>query len=138
MCAHIIMPNHWYLLLKTHYDGDLALFLQILTQGHTQIVHHRVRTIGTGHLYQGRYESFVVEGDAHFITVLCYIERNAVHAGLVQFSEGWQWGSGFHRVHNTTRASVLSTELPVDVPPDYTTWTNDPTGDIEAEIVRTR
>ena len=59
--AYVIMPNHWHLLLKTYEDGALARFMQLPTQAHTQFVHVQRKTIGSGHLYQGRYKSFVVD-----------------------------------------------------------------------------
>ena len=42
---------------------------------------HRV---GYGHLYQGRYKSFPVEGDEHFYQLVRYVERNALRAGSVE------------------------------------------------------
>ena len=52
---------------------------------HTHAMRWRVaqRTVGYGHLYQGRFQSFPVQSAEHLLTVLRYIERNAVGAGLV-------------------------------------------------------
>ena len=35
-----------------------------------------------GHLFQGRFEARVIEGDEHFITVCEYVFDNPVRAGL--------------------------------------------------------
>ena len=42
------------------------------------------RRVGYGHLYQGRYKSFPIEGDEHFYQVVRYVERNALRQNLVR------------------------------------------------------
>ena len=37
-------------------------------------------TVGEGHLYQGRFKSFPVQGDGHFLVVCRYVERYALQA----------------------------------------------------------
>ncbi len=53
--------------------------------------------MGEGHLYQGTYKSFPVEGDEHFYAVCRYVERNALRAKLVARAEDWPWGSLWQR-----------------------------------------
>jgi putative transposase len=36
-----------------------------------------------GHVWQGRFRDFAIQEDDHLLTVLRYIERNPVRAGLV-------------------------------------------------------
>ena len=59
--AYCLMPNHWHLVLYPRADGDLAKFLQRITLTHTQRYHAQTRTVGYGHIYQGRYKSLPVE-----------------------------------------------------------------------------
>ena len=66
MLAYCLMPNHWHLVLHPREDGDLSRFLQLVTLTHTQRYHARTRTVGYGHVYQGRYKSFPVEWDGPF------------------------------------------------------------------------
>lgn len=96
--AYVVMPNHWHLLLRPKQDGDLSRALQWLGTTHTRRVHAHTKTIGGGHLYQGRYKSFLVQGDKHFLTVLKYIERNPVRAKLAPTVQQWKWGSTYRRV----------------------------------------
>ncbi len=84
LLAYGLMPNHFHLLLWPREDGDLSTFMCWLTMTHTQRWHAHHRTAGTGHLYQGRYESFPVQSDEHPPTVCRYVERNALSANLVQ------------------------------------------------------
>ena len=64
-----------------------------LTLTHTQRWHTHRQTVGTGHLYQGRFKSFVVHTDEHLLTVGRYVERNGLRAGLVERAEAWRWSS---------------------------------------------
>lgn len=81
VCAYCVMPTHWHLVLWPRDDGDLARFMQWLTITHVRRwVEHR-HEVGMGHVYQGRYKSFPVQGDGHFLAVARYVERNALRAG---------------------------------------------------------
>ena len=65
--AYCLMPNHWHLVLHTYEDNDLSNFLHWVTLTHTQRWHAHYKSIGYGHLYQGRYKSFPVQKDGHFL-----------------------------------------------------------------------
>jgi putative transposase len=136
--AYVIMPNHWHLLLKTYEDGALSRFIQILMQAHTQIVRIQTRSIGAGHLYQGRYKSFVIDTDTYFDGALKYIERNPVRAGLAPKAEHWQWGSAYHRIYATKYAKLINADLPADLPTDYAAWINVATSPSEIDAQRLR
>jgi putative transposase len=60
---------------------------------HTARYHAHYQTVGEGHVYQGRYKSFPIEEDVHFLTACRYVERNALAARLVLRAEDWRWGS---------------------------------------------
>ena len=123
--AYVVMPNHWHLLLYPRKDGDLARALHWLTTSHVRRHHTRNKTIGHGHLYQGSYKSFLIQDDAHLLTVLKYIERNAVCAKLCDSAQEWRWGSAHHRINATKQRRLLATS-PVPLPKDYLQWINDP------------
>ncbi|MCR4279313.1 MAG: transposase [Candidatus Zambryskibacteria bacterium] len=123
--AYVIMPNHWHLLLYPRNSGDLSKALQWLSTSHAVRHHTRKGTIGGGHLYQGRYKSFLVEKDSHFLAVLKYIERNPARAKLCKRVEDWKWGSAYRRAKGAP-GSMLLAESPIDLPRDYKKWINQP------------
>ena len=41
----------------------------------------------SGHIWQGRFKAFPIQGDDHPLAVLRDIERNALRAGLVERAE---------------------------------------------------
>jgi putative transposase len=132
--GYVIMPNHWHLLVYPKHDGDLSVFMQWITLTHTQQYHAKAKTIGYGHLYQGRYRAFLVEKDSYLLAVLKYIERNPVRAKLSTLVQSWQWGSGYRRISGTADSKKLLAELPSALPKNYRSWVNtaDKSDDIEA------
>src|SRR5487761_154987 len=93
LTAYCVMPNHWHLLLWPRGDAELSETLRWLTVTHTQRWHAAHRTAGTGPLYQGRFKSFPIEEDEHLLSVLRYVERNALRGNLVSEAESWPWSS---------------------------------------------
>src|SRR5260221_8107917 len=91
--AWCLMPNHWHLLLWPRNDGDLSNYMRLVTLTHAQRLHAYRVSAGTGHVYQGRFKSFVVQDDPHFLTVARYVEANALRANLVRRAEEWRWSS---------------------------------------------
>jgi len=102
------MPNHWHLVLCTLNDGDLSTFMHKLTNTHTRRVHTITQTVGTGPLYQGRYKSFLVDSNEYLMTVIRYVERNPVRAGLVKFAEDWR--RGLELMETVSRKRLLPTK----------------------------
>lgn len=122
--AYTIMPNHWHLVLSPKNDGDLTTFMQRVTNSHTRKVHSLTKTNGTGHLYQGRYKSFLVESNDYLLTLIKYVERNPVRAKLAKKCEDWQWGSAYRRIQGTKEEKKLIDSPPTDLPLHYSSWIN--------------
>lgn len=120
--AYALMPNHWHLLLYPEHDGDIATFMHWLTTTHATRYHAGQKTIGGGHVYQGRYKSFLVDTDSYFLAVLKYIERNPVRAKLVKLPELWKWGSAYRRIEGSKEAKSLLAAPPVPLPHQYKKW----------------
>jgi putative transposase len=90
--ADQLMPNHWHLVLRPHRDGELSQFLRWVTATHTMRYHAHDHTSGEGHVYRGRFKSFPVQDDEHFLTVCRDVERNARRADLVKRGRGLEMG----------------------------------------------
>ena len=132
LLAYCILSNHWHLVLWPFHDGDLSEYLRWLTVTHTQRWHAHRHTAGTGALYQGRFKSFPVQADEHFLALCRYVERNPLRANLVKQAETWRWGSLWHRVHGT--ADRLLAPWPVAIPSVWVEHVNAPQS--ESELAR--
>jgi putative transposase len=117
--AFTLMPNHWHLLLWPKVDGDLTAFCRWMTHTHSMRWHAHYHTSGTGHIYQGRFQSFPVQADEHFYTVCRYVERNPLRAGLVRRAEAWRWSSLWRRLHGDERPGPLLAAWPLPMPENW-------------------
>jgi putative transposase len=134
--AYCLLPNHWHFVLWPSADGELTEFLRWLTHTHTQRWHAHYHTAGTGHLYQGRFRAFPVQEDEHLYTVLRYVERNALRAGLVQRAEAWRWCSLWRRQTGAEAPRTLLHPWPVPLPQDWVERVNRPETAAELDAVR--
>jgi putative transposase len=89
--AYCLMPNHFHLALWPREDGDLSRWMHWLLTTHVgrYLRHYH----SSGHIWQGRFKAFPTEADEHLLTILRYIERNPLRAGLVDRAEAWPWSS---------------------------------------------
>ncbi len=123
-----LMKNHWHFMVWPRTDEEVTAFFRWLA--HTHAMRWRVahRSVGGGHLYQGRFKAFPVESGSSVLTVCRHVERNALSAGAVKRAEDWRWGSLWLRHHSTlddhTRAlrRMLSAG-PMGRWPDLKRWT---------------
>lgn len=122
--AYVIMPNHFHLVLYPKKDGDLTAFMQRVSNSHTRKVHALTKTNGSGHLYQGRYKSFLVESNNYLLALMKYVERNPVRAKLSSVCEDWQWGSAYRRLKGTPKERLLIDLPPTELPTRYSAWIN--------------
>jgi putative transposase len=104
--AWCVMPNHFHLVLWPGKDGDLSRYVRWVTNTHTKRWRAHTRTTGHGALYQGRFKSFPCQSDHHYVTVLRYVERNPLRAGLVTRAADWPWSSHARRAHDRPRRAV--------------------------------
>jgi putative transposase len=134
--SYCVMPNHWHLLLWPREDGELSEVMRWLTVTHTQRWHAHYHTSGTGPLYQGRFKSFPVESDEHYLTVARYVERNALRANLVERAQDWRWSSLWRQRARDKSLGKLLTEWPVPRPSDWTRRVNRPLTEGELDSLR--
>jgi REP element-mobilizing transposase RayT len=88
--AYTLMDNHYHLLLKTH-RANLSKGMQWLGVTFTRRFNNK--HVRSGHLFQGRFKSIIVENDAYLMQLSFYIHRNPLRAGIVQRLTDYKWSS---------------------------------------------
>ena len=134
--SYCIMPNHWHLVLYPKQDGDLQKFMAWLSMTHTQRWHSQHKTIGHGHLYQGRYKSFPIQTNEYLLQLFRYVERNALRAKLVKKAEDWKWSSLYVREKEDKDQKKILDKWPIDMPKNYIKLINEPQTNTELESLR--
>jgi putative transposase len=112
--AYCLMPNHFHLLVVPKTKKALSRFMQWVMTSHVRFYHKKNAT--SGHIWQGRYKSFIVEQESYYISVLRYIEANAKRAGLVEKAQDWNYSSLHERV---LKSRVLLNKPYIELPDDW-------------------
>ena len=88
--AYCLMRNHYHLLAETPW-ANLCSGMRQLNGVYAQLFN--LRHGREGHLFQGRYKSFIVEKDSYLLELCRYIVLNPVRAVIVSSPEQWPWSS---------------------------------------------
>ena len=133
LLAWCLMPNHWHLVVQAGKGTNLSTWMQWVTVTHTHRWHAHTHSAGEGPLYQGRFKSFPVQQDGHFLTLCRYVEANARRAKLVKRAEAWRWSSLWVRRNRQSALTRWLRPWPVDRPRNWLAAVNRP---IEKEALQ--
>jgi putative transposase len=92
MLALCAMPNHFHLVVRPRGGhDDLSRWMHRLLTTHVRryLTHYG----HSGHVWQGRFKAFATQDDEPLLTLVRYVGRNPLRAGLVSRAEGWPWSS---------------------------------------------
>ena len=92
--AYCLMPNHVHLAIQVG-EMPASRIVQNLAFRYTRAFNRRMRRVG--HLFQGRFRSRVVDGNAYLLELVRYIHLNPVRSGLVRDPSAWPWSG--HRAY---------------------------------------
>lgn len=132
LLAACLMPTHFHFVVATTGERDISRWMQWLLTTHAH--RHHLRHGSTGRVWQGRFKAFPIKQDLHLLTVMRYVERNALRAGLVRRAERWRWGSLSWRAGNSTGPWLSAP--PIGLPRDWLAIVNAPQTPAELESLR--
>src|SRR5512139_1372267 len=104
-----LLPNHFHAVLQPQEPQHLSRFMHWWLTSHVRRYHRHYRS--SGHVWQGRFKSFPIQQDEHFLTVMRYVLLNPVRAALVAAAGAWPWSSLHY--------PGLLDAWPVATPPDW-------------------
>lgn len=84
------MTNHMHALVRVA-EHPLGKFMHCIATRYSRYRHKALDT--SGHLFERRYKGKLVDVDAYFLTLLRYIHRNPVKAGIVNDPSEYRWSS---------------------------------------------
>ncbi len=88
--AYCLMTNHYHLLIETP-DANLSQGMRQLNGIYTQWINREYGR--TGHVFQGRFKSILIQKESHLLEVARYVVLNPVRAGLARNPHDWRWSS---------------------------------------------
>jgi len=134
--AYCLMNNHWHLVLWPTRGGDLSRFIGWLCSTHVRRWRAHRESVGQGHLYQGRFKSFIVQRDEHLLTLLRYVEANPLRAAIVRRAEDWLWSS-FGTGVGADGVRVQLHPWPIERPRNWSAIVNAQLDDVVLKGIRT-
>jgi len=106
--AYVLMNNHYHLLIRTQ-RANLTKAMHWF--GVTYTTRFNYQHSRSGHLFQGRYKSILVQNDAYMMLLSCYIHRNPLRSGIVKRLADYPWSSYRAYAYGRKVPAWLSTEL---------------------------
>ena len=106
--AYVLMNNHYHLLIRTNQD-NLSKSMQWV--GTTYTRRFNLKHFRSGHLFQGRFKSILVQNAAYLMQLSCYIHRNPLRAGLVKRLVDYRWSSYRTYAYKASHTKWLNKDL---------------------------
>jgi REP-associated tyrosine transposase len=88
--SYCLMGNHYHLVVETP-QPTLATGMHRLNHAYARWFNQR--TGRSGHAFDARYGSILVESEAHELELMRYVVANPVLAGICRHPELWPWSS---------------------------------------------
>lgn len=88
--AYVLISNHYHILLKT-IEPNLSKSMQWLGTTYTRRFNNRHHV--SGHLFQGRFKSIVIQNDAYLMQLSYYIHCNPLRAKMIERLIDYDWSS---------------------------------------------
>lgn len=89
--CYCLMPNHFHFLVKQLKDSGISIFMSQLCNSYTKYFNTKYPRVGP--LFQGKFQSVLIETDEQLIHLSRYIHLNPIVSGLVKNLDDWPWSS---------------------------------------------
>ncbi|WP_422484918.1 REP-associated tyrosine transposase [Gudongella sp. DL1XJH-153] len=111
--AYCLMTNHIHLLVK---EGQEDFGQSMRRIGAKYVYWYNMKYERTGHLFQDRFKSEVVENEEYLLSALRYIHQNPVTAGMVKDPVQYPWSSysSYLNTNNLIDADFILEHLSTD------------------------
>jgi REP-associated tyrosine transposase len=103
--AFVLMTNHVHLLIETR-NNPISKIMQLINLTYTQYFNKKYGKVG--HLFQGRYKSFLCDRDEYLLSLVRYLHLNPVRAKLVKGPQEYRWSS--HNSYLTEAKDLIDTD----------------------------
>jgi len=117
--AYCLMRNHVHIIAVPGQTDGLQRVLKPLHMRYAQDINRRHGW--SGHLWQGRFFSSPLD-DAYLWFCVRYVERNPVHAGIVQRAEDYRWSSAALHCGLRSDAMITTNSIHWDIFERITDW----------------
>lgn len=129
--AYCLMPNHFHIVIYTKYAEFLSQAMHWISSSYVRYYNKRYNI--SGHLWQGRYKSFIVQEDAYLLVLLKYVEANPKRAKIVNSCMDFKYSSVKQRIGNN---AFLIDEVPIILPSNWLEFINSDESKVDVDSIR--
>ena len=105
--AYVLMPNHYHLIGETP-QANLSEVMHYINSSYTTYFNRKRQR--SGHLFQGRYKSILVDKDGYLLELSRYIHLNPVRAGIAEGPEKYPYSS-YRAYINESQKDIVAQDL---------------------------
>lgn len=121
--AYCIMPTHIHLILKQLTDGGISKYMAKVLDSYSR--YFNIKHGRKGPLWEGHFDSILVDTDEQMLHLTRYIHLNPVSAGLINRPEDWKFSS-YHEYLKKTKNNLCYFDEIMDIKPQaYRKFVND-------------
>lgn len=90
LLAYVIMDNHYHLIVKAG-ESSISQIMFNINNSFSKYLNENENRVG--HVFAGRFNAKVVEDEIYLYTLLRYIHRNPIKAGICDMVNQYKWSS---------------------------------------------
>jgi putative transposase len=105
--AYCLMNNHVHFIVVPQDAEGIPRLFRTVHMRYAQYANYTKRR--SGHLWQGRYFSCVLD-DEHLFYAIRYVEQNPVRANMVKYPWDYEWSSAKWHVDKTAKKYIKITD----------------------------
>lgn len=109
--CYVLMNNHYHLIVETP-DANLSRAMHYINGSFTTYIN--IKRKRSGHLFQGRYKSIIVDKDNYLLELSRYIHLNPVRAKMVEKPEDYYYSS-YSSYISRKKDNILNKGLVLDL-----------------------
>lgn len=102
--GYVLMTNHYHLIIETP-EKNLSKIMHYINSSYT--TYTNIKRKRSGHLFQGRFKSIVVDKDSYLLELSRYLHLNPVRVKMAQMPGDYTYSS--YGSYTTPRAEKLVT-----------------------------
>ena len=89
--AYALMPNHVHLLIQTSTTASISKIMHAINTSYA--MYFNSKHDHTGHVWQGRFHSSIIDTENYLLEVMRYMDLNPVRASISKRPENYDWTS---------------------------------------------
>jgi len=88
---YVLMDNHIHLLVEPTEKGSLSKVMEYVSKAYAK--YFNKMHLHSGHVFQGRFKSFLIQEERYFFACTRYIDLNPVKANIVNDPKQYKWSA---------------------------------------------